>query len=309
MSGFRFDQEQGKTVFWFVGKGGGIGKTFLAANFIDWLRYRCLPAVQVRGFDLDPAGGLRRFYVGVEQVGDFGARELLGLIMADREHTCFVIDGPASSEALLKSIFSGYRLADLAFRGIRMVLVVPVTGDRSSLRGLPWLPEFAGSDVVLVYRKPGPGIGPEIRDSADLARLPLPLWLEIAAARAGERGESGDQAAGGESRVRRLLQPQLGPQYLVDHLCNRGISLYQAAYPYSARTARELPRQEVLSHQKAINHLVGYYWSPRRRYHGIGLYYGYQLNVYLGYLFRQFEMVMRPLVAGAVAALEKRCVD
>jgi len=295
MSGVRFDQEEGKTIFWFVGKGGGIGKTFLAANFISWLRYRCLPAAQVRGFDLDPAGGLSRFYVGLERVGDFGAGELLGLIMADNSHSCFVIDAPGSSEALIKLIFSGYQLADLAFRGIRMVLVVPVTGDGSSLRGLPWLPEFGGSEIVLVYRKPSPGIGVDIRDSADLERLPLPLWLEIAGSRS---GGDGDQmcGVGGRGRVRRMLQPQLGPGYLVDHLCSRGISLYQAAYPYSGRTARELPRAEVLSRQKEINSRVGYYWSARRRYHGIGLYYGYQLTVYLGFLFRQFAMVMRPLV-------------
>jgi hypothetical protein len=188
MSGLLLEHETGKTVFWFLGKGGGIGKTFLAANFISWLRCRCSPAVQVRGFDLDPAGGLNRFYEGLERVGDFRVRELLGLIMADTAHSCFVIDGPASSEALIKVIFSGYRLADLAFRGIKMVLVVPVTGDGSSLRGLRWLPEFAGSDVVLVYRKPGPGIGPEIRDSADLVRLPLPLWLEIAGSLSGGDG-------------------------------------------------------------------------------------------------------------------------
>jgi hypothetical protein len=287
-----------KTIFLFVGTGGGIGKTMLAANLLDWLSFRCSPLIRVRGFDLDSHGGLSRFAPSVDRIGAFKPREILGSIVADQVHSCFIIDPPGGSWELVKDIFSVYPVDELAFDGVRVVLVIPVTGDRETLECvLPWM-GFGRAEIVLVYRKPGPGIGVEIRDSADLGRLRLPLWLEIAAGRSGESGEIGDQSGAGECRVKRLLQPHIGPQYLVDHLCSRGISLYQAAYPYSARTARELPRAEVLSRQKEINSRVGYYWSARRRYHGIGLYYGYQLTVYLGFLFRQFAMVMRPLVRG-----------
>ena len=240
-----------KTIFLFVGTGGGIGKTFLAANLLDWLRYRCSPVIPARGFDLDSHGGLSRFAPDVDRIGDFKPREILGAIVADQVHSCFIIDPPGGSQELVKDIFSAYPVDELAFDGVRVVLVIPVTGDQETLKCvLPWM-EFSRSEIVLVYRKPGPGIGVAIRDSTDLARLRLPLWLEIATGQAGETGQIGDQAGAGECRVKRLLQPQLGPNYLVDHLCNRGISLYQAAYPYSARTARELPREEVLSRQKA----------------------------------------------------------
>ena len=224
-----------KTVFWFAGRGGGIGNTLLASNLISWLRFRCSPAVNVRGFDLDPHGGLSRFYAGLERIGDFQARELLGLITADRAHSCFVIDGGASNDTLLESAFSGYRLSDLAFSGMRVVLVIPVIGDGSGLRRLPWFSQFTGADVLLVYRKPAPGIGAEIRDSAGLADLPLPLWLEMAGSRSGD--EDGELPEDGISKIRRLLQPQFKPEYLVEHLFNRGISVYQAAYPYSAWAA------------------------------------------------------------------------
>jgi len=293
-----------KTIVFFVGRRGGIGKTLLASNLISWLRFRCSPAVAVRGFDLDPHGGLSRFYPGLERVGDFQVRELLGLIVADTVHSCFVIDGPGGSETLLQSVFSGYGLADLSFRGIRVVLVVPVTGDGASFRGLSSSIEFAGAEIVLVYRKPGPGIGAEIRDSEDLGDLPLPLWLELAGSRSGLGAEAGAFVGSEEGRIKRMLQPQFKSGALVEHLFNRGISLYQASYPYSAWAARELPAPEVLVRKQEINSLVGHYWGPRKKYWGVGFHYGYQLTVYLGFLHRQLAMVFGPLLGGVSATLE-----
>ena len=293
-----------KTVFFFVGRRGGIGKTLLASNLISWLRFRCSPAVAVRGFDLDRHGPLSRFYGGLERVGDFQVRELLGLVVADTVHSCFVVDGPGASETLLESVFSGYRLPDSAFRGIRVVLVVPVSVEGFSLSALPWVSEFAGAQIVLVYRKPGPGIGAEIRDSADLGDLALPLWLQIAGGNSGDRGAAGESAPAGADRVKRMLQPQFKPEYLVEHLFNRGISLYQASYPYSARAARELPAAEVLVRKQQINSLVGEYWGARKKYWGVGFYYGYQLTVYLGFLYRQLAMVFGPLLGGAGGTLD-----
>lgn len=295
-----------KTVFFFVGRRGGIGKTLLASNLISWLRFRCSPAIAVRGFDLDRHGALSRFYGGLERVGDFQVRELLGLVVADTVHSCFVVDGPGASEALLESVFSGYRLADLAFRGIRVVLVVPVGVEGFSLRALPWVREFGGAQIVLVYRKPGPGIGPEIRDSADLGDLALPLWLEIAGRDSGDRAAAGESAPGGADRIKRMLQPQFKPEYLVEHLFNQGISLWRAAYPYSGWAGPGVSRVEALARRQEINVQVGDYWGPRRKYWGVGFYYGYQLKVYLGFLYRQLEMVVGPLLADRRA---RRCEE
>ena len=249
----------------------------------------------MRGFDLDPEGGLSRFYPGLERVGDFKPREVLGSIVVDRVHSCFVIDPPSGGRELADEMFSAYPVEELAFDGVRVVLVVPVTGDRETLKCvLPWM-EFGRAEIVLVYRKPGPGIAAEIRDSADLGRLPLPLWLEMAGGTSGDR--FGEMAVGGEGRIKRMLQPQFKPEYLVDHLFNRGISLHRAAYPYSAWAGRELSAPEVLARKQEINSLVGHYWSPRKKYRGVGFYYGYQLTIYLGFLYRQLAMVVGPLLA------------
>jgi hypothetical protein len=284
-----------KTIFLFAGTGGGIGKTTLASNLFDWLRFRCSPSIRVRGFDLDPQGGLSRFYPGLERVGDFKPREVLGSIVADTVHSCFVIDPPGGAQELLEEIFSAYPVAELAFDGVRVVLIVPVTGDRASLRCLlPWM-DFASAEIVLVYRKPGPGIGVEIRDSADLGNLPLPLWLEIAGGSSGDG--AGETVGEGEGRIKRMLQPRFQPAYLVEHLFNRGISLYQVAYPYSAWARCELSAAEVLVRKQQINTLVGHYWGPGKKYWGVGFYYGYQLTVYMGFLHRQLAMVLGPLLA------------
>jgi hypothetical protein len=293
-----------KTIFLFAGTGGGIGKTTLASNLFDWLRFRCCPSIRVRGYDLDPQGGLSRFYPGMEGVGDFKPREVLGSIVADTVHSCFVIDPPGASRELLEEIFSAYPVAELAFDGARVVLIVPITGDRASLRCLlPWM-DFAGAEIVLVYRKPGPRIGVEIRDSADLGDLPLPLWLEIAGGSSGVGAEAGAFVGSEEGRIKRMLQPQFQPAALVEHLFNRGISLYQASYPYSARAARELSASEVLARKQEINSLVGEYWGPSKKYCGVGFFYGYQLTVYLGFLYRQLAMVFGPLLGGASGTLD-----
>jgi hypothetical protein len=283
-----------KTVFLFVGIRGGIGKTMLSANLLNWLRFRCSPAIRVRGFDLDPHGGLSRFAPGVDRIGDFEPREVLGSIVADKAHSCFMIDPPGSGGDLVKDIFSAYPVDELAFDGVRVVLVIPVTGDRETLKCvLPWM-EFGRSEIVLVYRKPGPGIGAEIKSSAGLATLPLPLWLEIAGRRSGDGGQ--DLLEDGEGRVKRMLQPQIKPEYLVEHLFDRGISLYQAVYPYSAPAVRTLAPAELALRKKEVNTLVGHYWGPRKKYWGVGFYFGYQLSVYLGFLYRQFEQVISPLI-------------
>ena len=248
----------------------------------------------MRGFDLDPEGGLSRFYPGLERVGDFKPREVLGSIVVDRVHSCFVIDPPSGGRELSDEMFSAYPVEELAFDGVRVVLVVPVTGDRETLKCvLPWM-EFGRAEIVLVYRKPGPGIATEIRDSADLGRLPLPLWLEMAGGTSGDR--FGEMAVGGEGRIKRMLQPQFKPEYLVDHLFNRGISLHRAAYPYSAWAGPGVSRVEALARKQEINAQVGDYWGPRRKYWGVGFYYGHQLAVYLEFLHRQFASVFYPLL-------------
>jgi hypothetical protein len=284
-----------KTVFLLAGTRGGVGKTLLACNLFDWLRFRCSPSVAVRGFDLDPHGGLSRFYPGLERVGGFKPRELLGLIVGDRVHSCFLIDSPGGGEGLLQSVFSGYHPADLAFEGIRVVLVAPVTGDTTSLKNLSSWMQFAGAEIVLVYRWPAVQVGRQCGDLKDLVDLPLPLWLELAAG--GAQAVSTDAGDRQEGRIKRVIQPQFKPEALVEHLFNRGISLYQAAYPYSAWVRRELSTAEELKRRREMNIAVGQYWGPKRRYWGVGSYFGHQLAVSLGFFHRQLTDVFLPLIA------------
>jgi hypothetical protein len=285
-----------KTIFLFAGMQGGVGKSLLASNLIGWLRLHCSPAVGVRGFDLDPHGGLSRFYPAlVERVDGAGCRELLGVICADAVHSVFVIDPPGGggSEGLLKSVFRGYDPVHLAFRGFRVVLVVVVGGEHFSLRGLPYWMEFAGSEILLVYRRPVLDRGREVCESAELADVPLPLWLEMVGGSPVEAGWDGIGMGGG--RIRRMMQPNFKPRELVEHLFRRGISLYQAAYPYSRWAGAELEEEELFRRRQAINRLVGAYWISRKQYEGVGYQFGYQLSFWLDLLYIEFARVFRPL--------------
>ena len=291
--------ESCKTIFLFAGARGGSGKTTLACILLDWLRFRCSPSVAVRGFDLDPDKGLSRFYVGLERVGDFKVGELLGLIVADTVHSCFVIDCAGGSEASLRLVFGGYDPADLAFKGIQIVLVAPVTSDWESLKKLSSSMEFAGAGIVLAYRLPALGSGRQIGDLTNVSDFALPLWLEMCAGSpGGSWSEGGDLCEGQEGRIKRLIEPQFEPEALVEHLFSQGIPLYQAAYPYSAWARRELSVGEETLRRRKINALVGHYWGPRKKYWGVGPYFGHQLTVSLGFLYRQLADVFCPLIAG-----------
>ena len=278
-----------KFVFLFVGVGGGVGKTFLACNLADWLRYRCSPDIRVRGFDLDPQRGLSRFSGRAAGAADFNPREILGSIVDDPVHSCFLIDAPGGSRELLEDMFRGYPVSALAFEGVRVILVVPVGGDTASFKGLPFWMELGGSGLVWVYRAPVMEKGRQIVDSAQLADVPLPLWLELARGRAGR----GDFL--GEWGIERMIQPQFKPKELVEHLFRHGISLYQAAYPYSRWAGAELGEEEMFRRRQAINRLVGEYWISRKQYEGVGYQYGYQLSFWLDLLYGEFETVFEPL--------------
>lgn len=279
-----------KFVFLFLGVGGGIGKTLLACNLFDWLRYRCSPTLRVRGFDLDPQRGLSRFSGRAAGAGDFNPREIFGSIVDDPVHSCFLIDAPGGSRELMEDIFRGYPVSELAFEGVRVVLVVPVAGDLASLKGLPFRMEFGGSDLVLVHRAPVMEKGRQIVDSAQLADMPLPLWLELA------RGKAEGEDLTANWGIARMIQPQFKPKELVEHLFRRGISLYQAAYPYSRWAAADLGEEEMFRRRKAINRLVGGYWILGKEYRGVGFYYGYQLNFWLDLLYRGFTNVFGPML-------------
>jgi hypothetical protein len=290
-------EEVQQIIFLFAGAPGGSGKTLLASILLDWLRYCCFPPVAVRAFDLDPHRGLSRFCARLERVGDFKVRELLGLILADRVHSCFLIDSPGgSSEDFFKSVFCGYDVADLAFKGVQVVLVVPVTTDGDSFKNIsPWM-QLPASQIVLVYRMPAAGSGWQVsgaQDVSDLSDLPLPLWLQMSGASVSALHGLLD----GQSRIKRLIEPHFKPEALVRHLFQRGIPLYQAAYPYSAWSRRELSVAEQLLRRQKLNASVGQYWGPKRRYWGVGAYFGHQLAVSLGFFHRQVAMVFSPWIA------------
>lgn len=261
-------EERLKTLFLLAGVRGGTGKTTLACNLLDWLRYRRSPGVGVRAFDLDPNVGLSRFYPDVEH-SEFPT-EVLGQILADCEHSYFLIDPPPASQDLMRSVFAGFSAGDLFFEGLHVVLVAPVTGDRSSLENLSGWLDFVEGEVLLVYNRFLPPV-----KAVEVEAWELPLWLEAA----------------GPERVKRVIQPEFKPSFLVQHLFNKGISLYQAAYPYSAWALREVvlgeEKRELFELRRRMNREVGRYGGAGREYHGVGLYYGYQFSVWLGFLYRQ----------------------
>ena len=261
-------EERLKTLFLLAGVRGGTGKTTLACNLLDWLRYRRSPGVSVRAFDLDPNLGLSRFYPDVE-CSKFPT-EVLGQILADCEHSYFLIDSPPASQELLRSVFEGFSAEDLIFEGLHVVLVAPVTGDRSSLENLSGWLEFVKGEVLLVYNRFSPPVQP-----ADVQAWELPLWLEVV----------------GAERVKRVIQPEFKPGFLVQHLFNKGVSLYEAAYPYSDWALREVvlgeEKRELFDLRKKINRRVGPYFASGKKYTGVGLDYGYRLSFWLGLFYNQ----------------------
>ena len=273
-------EKRHKTLFLIAGTRGGTGKTLLASNLAAYFRQR--RKVRVRLFDLDPnpGGGLCRFYADCERLGvralervrlapgglsgmvlqgpglDDQARDLLGLVAGDNEHSVFIIDTASGSLPQLSEAFKYFGVQDRVFCGLEIVLVIVVTEDSLSLENArPWL-EFFQGQIMVVYNRPrvwGNGIfggggrdapafpSPIFVSKGPFQYPPLPLWLEI---------------LGGEEVVQ-LHHPNFRPFGLSQWLFNNGMTLYEAAYPYSGGARQALGEQGAFEARRKINQRVG----------------------------------------------------
>jgi hypothetical protein len=136
------------------GTKGGTGKSLVLGNIFTWYgyKYNLVPRV----FDCDNMQTLARM-IGAESLFS-GPEEIplqwvLGEVLADSEHSVFILDTPASSEAQVLRAFSKVDVEALYLEGVHIVLVASITKELETVDKLmPWVEMLQGRASCLFVR-------------------------------------------------------------------------------------------------------------------------------------------------------------
>ena len=133
--------ERNKIMLLGAGTKGGSGKSLKLANIFTWYQYKFSLVPKV--WDCDSMQTLTRM-IGAQSL--FGLSDeiplqwVLGEVLEDREHSVFILDTPASSEAQVRKAFSKVDSEALYLEGVHIVLVASITKEEETVsKVVPWV--------------------------------------------------------------------------------------------------------------------------------------------------------------------------
>ena len=133
--------ERNKIMLLGAGTKGGSGKSLKLANIFTWYQYKFNLVPKV--WDCDSMQTLTRM-IGAQSL--FGLSDeiplqwVLGEVLEDREHSVFILDTPASSEAQVRKAFSKVDSEALYLEGVHIVLVASITKEEETVsKVVPWV--------------------------------------------------------------------------------------------------------------------------------------------------------------------------
>ena len=186
------------------GTKGGTGKSLGLGNIFTWYGYKhhLVPRV----FDCDSMQTLARM-IGAESLFS-GSEEIplqwvLGEVLEDSQHSVFILDTPASSEAQVRRAFSKVDVEALYLEGVHIVLVASITKEQETVEKImPWVEMLQGRASCLFVRN----------------------WVT-------ER-EDPREAPALEEESFTIEQRHYNPPELLRFIQNRQMTLHSGVYPY-----------------------------------------------------------------------------
>jgi cellulose biosynthesis protein BcsQ len=147
---------------------GGVGKSFFAVNFVQYLKDRQIPHA---AFDSDDENStLKRFHSEVEFINASQPTEIDKMVHALDDHDVVVVDCRAASTRIFLNYFEETRLPDiLDGLGARLTIACPVNHELDSIYQIQRLANAIGgkADFVII-RNEVHGEGFELFDKSKL---------------------------------------------------------------------------------------------------------------------------------------------
>lgn len=147
---------------------GGVGKSFFAVNFVQYLKDRQIPHA---AFDSDDENStLKRFHSEVEFINASQPTEIDKMVHALDDHDVVVVDCRAASTRIFLNYFEETRLPDiLNDLGARLTIACPVNHELDSIYQIQRLANAIGGEAdFVIVRNEVHGEGFELFDKSKL---------------------------------------------------------------------------------------------------------------------------------------------